>query len=98
MPFLQWPSWFQNRPPVRIAFAPGRRTSHEIDLLQQLVDAAASGDADQFKSIANMFEELNTDGLGSILLTRALYYNWDPAIIKILVEFPPEFFDWTIGT
>ncbi|CAG7562623.1 unnamed protein product [Fusarium equiseti] len=73
-------------------------SAEELDLLNQLVDAGKSGDADQFKSIANMFEELNTDGVGSIILTRALTYNWDSAIVKILVDFPREFFDWTIGS
>ena len=83
-----------DRQPVHIVRE--RSSAEEEDLSELLLKLGKSGEKDQFWSIINMFDELNSNGVGAALLTAAIEQKWDPAIVEWLVNFRPKFFDWTI--
>ena len=64
---------------------------------EHILNVGKSGNKADFYNLIHLDDELNSNGLGSRLLSAAIKETWDFRIVKVLVDSPPGFFDWTIS-
>ncbi|RBR24695.1 uncharacterized protein FIESC28_02468 [Fusarium coffeatum] len=73
-------------------------TGHGVDPLEEhILKVGKSGNKDDFYSLIHLYDELNSNGLGSRLLSAAITEKWNIGIVRVLVDAQRRFFDWTIG-
>lgn len=62
-----------------------------------ILNVGKSGNKADFYRLIHTYPELNSNGLGSRLLSAAIKEKWDFRIVKVLVDEQRKFFDWTIS-
>ncbi|KAJ4011860.1 hypothetical protein NW766_007160 [Fusarium irregulare] len=74
-------------------------TGHRVDPLEaNILNVGKSGNKADFYRLIHTYPELNSNGLGSRLLSAAIKEKWDFRIVKVLVDEQRKFFDWTISS